>query len=64
VLEQDAREHGVDLATHLRRLAGERARALRRPRIRAESRVVGERVRADAEARDFYFFAGHPNPEI
>jgi hypothetical protein len=64
VLEQDAREHGIGLATYLRDLAGERAKAVRRARIRAESRALGERVQSDAEAGDFYASWGRPSADV
>jgi hypothetical protein len=62
-LERDAAHHGVGLATYLRDLATERARAVRKAEIRAESRAVGERVNADPEARAFFEFWGTPNSE-
>jgi len=62
-LESDAAEHGVGLATYLRDLATERARAVRKAQIRAESRLVGELVRTDPEARAFYEFWGTPGTE-
>jgi uncharacterized protein (DUF1778 family) len=62
-LERDAAQHGVGLATYLRDLATERARAVRKSEIRAESRVVGDRVRVDPEARAFYESWGIPGSE-
>jgi hypothetical protein len=62
-LERDAAQHGVGLATYLRDLATERARAVRKAEIRAESRIVGKRVSGDPEARAFYELWGTPSAE-
>ena len=62
-LERDATQHGVGLATYLRDLATERARAVRKAEIRAESCVVGDRVRRDPEAAAFYESWGTPGSE-
>lgn len=62
-LEAAARERGVGLSTYLRQLADEEARRLRRERIRAQSRAVGEYVATTPEAADFYTRWGTPNDE-
>ena len=64
VLAQDAAEHGIGLATYLRELAAERAKAVRKAQIRAESRRVGEAVQKDPEARVFYESWGTPSAKI
>ena len=48
-LEGEARRRRVGLSTLLRELATERARALRRARIRAQSEVVGALVARDPD---------------
>ncbi len=55
-LEADAREHGIGLATYLRNIATDRAKLVRKAKIRQESRQVAERNRDDPEAREFYDF--------
>lgn len=60
VLEEDAQAQHVGLATYLRRLASERAALLRKARIRAQSRRIGELVISDPDARAFYADVGTP----
>ncbi len=55
-LEADAKEHGIGLATHLRNIATDRAKLVRRAKIREESRQVAERNRNDPDAREFHDF--------
>jgi GNAT superfamily N-acetyltransferase len=64
ILELDAKEHHIGLATYLRNLAGEQAKALRKARIRASSRRVGELVAKNPEARAFYEEVGTPTAEL
>jgi hypothetical protein len=63
-LEQDAKEHGVGLATYLRDMAAAYAKEIRRARIRAESQRVGELYRNQAETREFYDTWGSPDPGV
>jgi hypothetical protein len=63
ILERDAASAGVGLATYLRDLATERSRALRKAEIREESRRIGQLVRVDAEAREFFDAWGTPIAE-
>ncbi len=63
-LEEDARGRGIGLATYLRDLAAAHAKEIRRARIRAESRRVGELYRARSEARDLYDTWGAPDPSV
>jgi hypothetical protein len=51
----------MGLSTYLRELAAEEARRVRRARIRAQSRAVGEQAAASAEARAFYEDWGTPS---
>jgi hypothetical protein len=55
-LEADAKEHGIGLATYLRNIATDRAKLVRKTKIREESRLVAERNRDDPDAREFYDF--------
>jgi predicted transcriptional regulator len=59
-LEAEARAHHIGLSTYLRRIAIETAARLRRERIRAQSRAVGEYVAESAEAAAFYTEWGTP----
>ena len=54
ILERDAAQHNMGLATYLRDLATERSRALRKAEIYEESRRVAELVRSNPEARAFH----------
>ena len=63
-LEEAARERGVGLSTLLRDLAADEAWRLRRERIRAQSRRVGERVASDPRAREFYADRGTPSADV
>jgi Ribbon-helix-helix protein, copG family len=62
-LEAEARARHVGLSTYLRQIAIETAERLRRERIRAQSRVVGEYVAGSAEAAAFYDEWGTPRLE-
>ena len=62
-LEAQAQSRGIGLATLLRDLATEAARATRRARIRQASAVVGTRVAASDEARAFYEDWGTPRAD-
>jgi hypothetical protein len=53
-LEAEARARRIGLSTYLRQLAVEAALRLRRERIRAQSRAVGEYVAASPQAAAFY----------
>lgn len=53
-LEAEARARGTGLSTYLRQIAVDTALRLRRERIRAQSRVVGEYVAGSPEAAAFY----------
>jgi hypothetical protein len=59
-LEAEARARGKGLSTYLRQIAVETAQCLRRERIRAQSRTVGEHVAASPEAATFYQEWGTP----
>ncbi|MHB8144788.1 MAG: hypothetical protein ACYDEW_04025 [Vulcanimicrobiaceae bacterium] len=63
-LERDAAQHGVGLATYLRELATDRAKAVRKAEIRTQSRLVGERTRSSREAHESYQSVGTPSAEI
>lgn len=63
-LEVSARGRGVGLATYLRDLASAHAKEIRRARIRAESRRVGEHYRTRPEARELYDTWGAPDPGV
>ena len=54
LLETEARDRKIGLATYLRELASERARQVRRERIRRQSAAVAAHVGASAEAAEFY----------
>ena len=62
-LEAEARVRHVGLSTYLRQIAVETAERLRRERIRAHSRAVGEYVAEWAEAAAFYDEWGTPRFE-
>jgi len=62
-LESQARSRGVGLATLLRDLATEAARAARRARIREASAAIGAEVASSASARDFYQAWGTPRAD-
>lgn len=62
-LEAVAKERGVGLSTYLRELAADEARRLRRERIRAQSRAVGDYVASSPQARAFYEDWGAPTSE-
>jgi predicted transcriptional regulator len=53
-LEAEARARRIGLSTYLRQIAIETAERLRKERIRAQSRAVGEYVASSAEAAAFY----------
>ena len=59
-LEAEARARHIGLSTYLRQIAMETATRLRRDRIRAQSRAVGEYVAGSAEAAAFYEEWGTP----
>ena len=63
-LEEAARERGVGLSTLLRDLAADEAWRLRRERIRAQCRRVGERAASDPRGREFYADWGTPSAEV
>jgi GNAT superfamily N-acetyltransferase len=62
-LEAQARARGIGLATLLRDLATEAARAARRHRIRQASATVGIHVASSPEARAFYEDWGTPRTD-
>ena len=62
-LEAEARARGTGLSTYLRQIAIETAQRLRRERIRAQSRAVGEHVAGSSEAAAFYQEWGTPRSE-
>ena len=62
-LELEARARHIGLSTYLRQIAIEAAARLRKERIRAQSRVVGEYVASSAEAAAFYDEWGTLRPE-
>jgi hypothetical protein len=62
-LEVEARARHIGLSTYLRQIAIETAARLRKERIRAQSRVVGEYVASSAEAAAFYDEWGTPRLE-
>lgn len=53
-LEREAKARRQGLSAYLRDLATEEARRLRRERIKAQSRAVGEHVALSADAAEFY----------
>jgi hypothetical protein len=59
-LEAEARARRIGLSTYLRQIAIETAARLRRERIRAQSRAVGEYVAESAKAASFYDGWGTP----
>jgi len=59
-LVAEARARRIGLSTYLRQIAIEAAMRLRRERIRAQSRSVGEYVAASPEAAAFYQEWGTP----
>ena len=59
-LKAEARARRIGLSTYLRQIAMEAAMRLRRERIRAQSRAVGEYVAASPEAAAFYQEWGTP----
>jgi hypothetical protein len=59
-LEEAARERGIGLSSDLRELATQEARRVRRERIRAQSRGVGDYVAATPEAAAFFDDWGTP----
>ena len=62
-LEAEARARHIGLSTYLRQIAIETAVRLRRERIRAQSRAVGEYVTRSVEAAAFYDEWGAPRIE-
>ena len=62
-LVAEARARRIGLSTYLRQIAMEAAMRLRRERIRAQSRSVGEYVAASPEAAAFYQEWGTPRLE-
>ncbi len=62
-LEMEARARRIGLSTFLRKIAEEAAARLRRERIRAQSRAVGEYVARSPEATAFYEEIGTPRQE-
>lgn len=59
-LEAEARARQMGLSSYLRQIAIETAMRLRRERIRAQSRSVGEYVATSSEASAFYAEWGTP----
>jgi GNAT superfamily N-acetyltransferase len=53
-LEAEARARKLGLSSYLRELARERARELRRDRIRQQSRAVAAHVEREPDAAGFY----------
>lgn len=62
-LEAQARTRGIGLATLLRDLATEAARAARRTRIRQASAEVGAHVDGSADGQAFYQDWGTPRSD-
>jgi hypothetical protein len=62
-LEVEARARHVGLSTYLRQIAIEAAARLRRERIRAQSRKVGEYMADSPKAARFYDDWGTPTLE-
>lgn len=62
MLEEAAKARGIGLSTYLRELATQEANRMRRERIRAQSRAVGEYVATSPEGRSFYTEWGTPTP--
>ena len=62
-LEMQARSRGIGLATLLRDLATEAARAARRARVRQASAAVGTHVATSAPGQAFYEEWGTPSTD-
>jgi hypothetical protein len=62
-LETEARARHIGLSSLLREIAREAALRLRRERIRAQSRAVGEHVAGSTDAAAFYDDWGTPRYE-
>ena len=62
-LEAEARARHLGLSAYLCQLAAEAAARLRRDRIRAQSRAVGDYVASSPEAAAFYDDWGTPRRE-
>jgi hypothetical protein len=62
-LEAQAHARGIGLATLLRGLATEAARAAQRNRIRQASTAIGAHVAASAEGQAFYADWGTPRTD-
>ena len=60
VLEDEAKSRQIGLSAYLRQVASEEAKRVRRERIRAQTRAIGELVAASPEAREFYEYWGTP----
>ena len=63
MLESEARERGIGVATLLRQLAADAAREFRRNRIRAASQRVARHIAESPEAREFVEFWGTPRSD-
>jgi len=63
ILEAEAKDRGVGLATLLRQLAADTAREVRRKRIRESSAEVARHIAASPEAREFTEFWGTPRQD-
>ncbi len=63
ILEAEARARHLGLSAYLRQIANEAAARLKRDRIRAQSRAVGEYVVSSPEAAAFYDDWGTPRRE-
>jgi hypothetical protein len=59
-LEAEARARHIGLSTYLRQIAIDTAMRLRRERVRAQSRSVGEYVTTSPDAAAFYEEWGTP----
>ncbi len=62
-LERDAAEQGISLGSYLGNLAAERGRSIRKAEIREQSRIVGQLVRENDDARNFYETWGTPSAD-
>jgi predicted transcriptional regulator len=62
-LEEVAKARGIGLSTYLRELAVDKAKRVRRERIRAQSRAVGAYLASSPEGRAFYAEWGTPTAE-
>ena len=60
ILEAEAKDRGVGLATLLRQLAADAAREVRRKRIRDSSAEVARHIAGSPDAREFTEFWGTP----